>query len=457
MLSLQRAHATFAAVNVAGRAAKAASTPGVHWRRMMHRAEQVRQRGGRATAVDRLVMDTSHAAAYNLYGERVIALDLSRPMPLLLGLRNFGTLPWLWAGCEALVGRGHAPEPIGRPTYDDGPDQSWLDDAYNLHQCVAADGLLGLLLERAPLAAAARLAENGFARPAVACVLGAIAGRVALTPLRLAVLACAAGESVLCGLAVATTAMGLDAIGWTVQQGLERSGLEDCFGFRAFYKLATAWSDARAARPAALERAYVDDLEQAVDDGGPGLDERAMAKVDAALRRFRGLDGHGPEAARQADALAKQIADALRRYCANAPDERALCAGLRSLQTFMNRQAYCRDATWTTPELERAALRLRFAQELEQGWRQAVDDGGPGFNDRIASKTNATMRYFQAIDVDAPDADAQAAAMADQMAEAMRCYCANARDERALRGGLMLLRTFMELQFDGANWTAAEL
>ena len=353
MISLQRAQALFETVNVAGRASAAAAKPSRYLHAMVGRAAAVQARGGRVTAADRLVMDAAAGAAAALLYSRATLLV---PPKLVNFVALAGDLRWaplFWPECELLVGRGRpAPEAMARPAFHLDEIQTWFDYGYNVQQRASADGLLGLLLERAPLAAASRLAATGHLSAAAACTLGAVAGRVVLTPLRLAVVAFAAVNSVLKGLGIAALAASFDATAWTLQRGLAITGLDQIYGTRAIYGLATEWREMRGALPLRFEGRPADDLADVVDDGGPGLTGRVTARANAAMRRFSAIDPDAPDVAAQVTALADQVAEELRRYCVNAPDPQALRWGLAQLEAFVT--ITFDGVDWTAPAIDGA-------------------------------------------------------------------------------------------------------
>ena len=87
---------------------------------------------------------------------------------------------------------------------------------------------------------------------------------------------------------------------------------------------------------------------------------------------------------------------------------------------------------------------------------EVVDDAGPGMNQRVTERVNAAMRRFADVD-ETVDGGRLVRVMADQIVADLRRFCVNAPDESALRGGVALLRTFLEITFEEAHWVAPEL
>lgn len=86
---------------------------------------------------------------------------------------------------------------------------------------------------------------------------------------------------------------------------------------------------------------------------------------------------------------------------------------------------------------------------------EGEDDAGPDMNQRVAQRTNAAMRRFATVD-DTVDNGRLVREMADSIVDDLRRFCARAPDNTAFRGGVALLRDFVDLTFEEAHWVAPE-
>lgn len=81
------------------------------------------------------------------------------------------------------------------------------------------------------------------------------------------------------------------------------------------------------------------------------------------------------------------------------------------------------------------------------------DDGSPGVNNRVRARTTRLLRRFEGVEALPLDADGnedprqlrQAGEIAAQLADELRAYCIDLPTNEALRGGLALLRDFVEI------------
>ena len=81
------------------------------------------------------------------------------------------------------------------------------------------------------------------------------------------------------------------------------------------------------------------------------------------------------------------------------------------------------------------------------------DDGSPGVNNRVRARTTRLLRRFEGVEALPLDADGnedprqlrQAGEIAAQLADELRAYCFDLPTNEALRGGLALLRDFVEI------------
>lgn len=122
-----------------------------------------------------------------------------------------------------------------------------------------------------------------------------------------------------------------------------------------------------------LRNCFVDDLvygvpgaaQMPVDDGSPGVHDRVHARTKYLLLEFqlvaqRERDANGnddPQELREVLAVATRLAEALRGYCGQLPDNAALRGGLAELATFVELTWGCDAVGFHPPELQEAGAR----------------------------------------------------------------------------------------------------
>jgi hypothetical protein len=92
---------------------------------------------------------------------------------------------------------------------------------------------------------------------------------------------------------------------------------------------------------------------------------------------------------------------------------------------------------------------------IQDDLAEVVDPAGGGMNERVTGHVNAALRRFADVD-ETVDDGRLVRETADHIVADLRRFCANAPDDTAFRGGVALLRNFIDITYDDAHWVAPE-
>lgn len=381
----------FAAVNVAGKfndvaldsdnLILGAAASRVALRR--HRTDRLQRRQG-AAAPESLRVRAGHAAndvrdaskylATSLRGLLATNLVVHRSTPIFWqpGTSLLSAVPYanpapLYPLAEVVVGRGHSNR--HSPLLSQSMPFGIFNAIGELQHRYAHHGLAGYVLEAAPLKAAHRAhgAENHAL--AAACMLAAVVGRALLQPVRLAVAGAALGSELAQTVSMMAGAAGIELtcrlVRFFLQRANEATGLPSAAVQRVLSTVIDGLVFARDGLIVGMgaERDGVQERLMERDDGSPGVNNRVRARTTRLLRRFEGvktlpLDANGnddPRELRQAGEIAAQLADELRAYCLDLPNNEALRGGLALIRDFVETTWGAQAIGYHPPELAEAA------------------------------------------------------------------------------------------------------
>ena len=310
-----------------------------------------------SSRVHAAIQSSQYAAGYGLAwarGALGLGLKLRRGIPLYLlrgpqatrAMLNRGSsLIRLYPVAELIVGRGHSPQPFPGAPF---PLRAFPTHALvflsAVHARMSRYGVLGLVLEAAPMQLADALERRGHRVGATACVVAATIGRSVLQPARLAVCAAALASELSFVLFIAGLNVAIDLYLRALRGGLDLAGKWTRRDFSQSMAFITEildvieLNDPQRAREQ-LPPTEIPEGDRSVDPGGPGVHDRIQRRIHQLLLRFQRFQADEDEGGTERLEVAEAIAADLRRYCGNQPDVEALRGGLRTLKNFI-------DVTW---------------------------------------------------------------------------------------------------------------
>lgn len=210
---LQRVKALYESVNLSGKIhalaldSKKLAAAQLNARIDLHRRKQARTTiAPPSNVVSALACSGLHVAhdgwtrvKADLCGMLGSGLQADRSFPPLLGWRKgptyfrnaVGVRATLYPVGELIVGRGYTPAPAFTPMRNKNAVSAFLCRLTHHYEQAGTHGLMGAVLEQAPVAWAQHFEREQKMKAATACMCGAVVGRIALQVPRLALLATA--------------------------------------------------------------------------------------------------------------------------------------------------------------------------------------------------------------------------------------------------------------------------